>query len=344
MDNEIELKHQYKLRQKYTALWAFSESVLGGMLHAFKIPFTGLILGGFAVIFLSLISDVSKSKKDILKVTSIVIVIKFMISPNTPFTAYLAVFIQGFFAYLIFSFIKNRPLAIFILSFLSALWSASQKIIVTTLIFGMTFWYSLDELTLYLSRIIGLNLGENFSMSLVLITVYFLLHLSGAILFARLAIHLPDFLRRNESRLEVIRKNYIIHNDKNFKEENSLTKKKKWYRKPSRIILLFILLVVAFVTYLNPGLSKIKFIDVISMLARAIVLIYVWFKIVSPLLVKTFVRLVGNNSNWKFIDEYTSFFPEFKQIILFSWKSNPSQIKMVRIKKFLEDALLLLLK
>ncbi len=41
---------------KLILLWAFSESALGGMLHALRIPLTGLFVGGSAVIFISLIA------------------------------------------------------------------------------------------------------------------------------------------------------------------------------------------------------------------------------------------------------------------------------------------------
>ncbi len=98
----------------------------------------------------------------------------------------------------------------------------------------------------------------------------------------------------------------------NFEENNSQngnsinnSKKKKWYKKPSRIILLIFLILVAFITYLNPELSKIKFVDVISMLVRALILIYVWFKIVSPLLLKIFLKVLKRNSNLDYINNFT---------------------------------------
>lgn len=339
-------KNQFQLRQRYTALWAFSESIFGGILHAFKIPFTGLFLGSFAVVFLTLIADISKSKKDILKVTSVVLLIKFMLSPNTPFTAYLAVFIQGAFAFLAFSFIKNRTFSIFILSFLSGIWSASQKIVVTTLIFGMNFWYSIDELTIYLSKVVGLSINENFSMSLILISAYFLLHFFGAFIFARIAIRLPEFLKKNYAKVELMLKELENFEENNSQNGNSInnSKKKKWYKKPSRIILLIFLILVAFITYLNPELSKIKFVDVISMLVRALILIYVWFKIVSPLLLKIFLKVLKRNSNLDYINNFTGYFPEFKKIILYCWKINSSKPKLIRIKNFIEDTLLLLLR
>jgi hypothetical protein len=44
---------------RLTALWAFVEAGLGGILHAFKVPFTGLLVGGMAVMLITLIAHFS---------------------------------------------------------------------------------------------------------------------------------------------------------------------------------------------------------------------------------------------------------------------------------------------
>ncbi len=41
---------------KLTALWALNESGLGGFLHVFNTPFTGLIVGGISILLISLIA------------------------------------------------------------------------------------------------------------------------------------------------------------------------------------------------------------------------------------------------------------------------------------------------
>lgn len=337
---------QIRIRQKYTAIWAFSESVFGGILHAFKIPFTGLFLGGFAVILLSSISNYINRKSELIKVTLIVIAIKFMLSPNTPFTAYLAVLVQGLFAFLIFSFFKNRILAISLLSFLTALWSVFQKLFVTTIIFGMNFWYSIDAFTIYILNTLGVKVNKNFSMSVVLISIYFFIHLAGAFFFARLAIKLPSFLERNEQKFQQMNREYSeINNKLNFRNSNSQkSKKKKWYRKPSRILLVVFLIAIALVTYINPELSKIKLIDVISMIIRAIIIIYLWFNLISPAFVKFLMKFVNKNSNFSKVEEITLMFPEFKKVISFSWTINSNHPELKRMFNFIKDSILLLMK
>src|SRR6202008_2387238 len=77
--------------QRLTALWAFTESGLGGLLHALQIPFTGLVVGGMAVIIISFIAEISGNNyKQILKSALIVLIVKAMVSPYTPFPAYIA--------------------------------------------------------------------------------------------------------------------------------------------------------------------------------------------------------------------------------------------------------------
>ena len=88
---------------RITALWAFSESAFGGILHALAIPFRGLFISSAAVLFISLIALFSKSSKEILKATLIVILIKALVSPHSPLAAYFAVSLQGVLGYLLFS-------------------------------------------------------------------------------------------------------------------------------------------------------------------------------------------------------------------------------------------------
>ena len=59
------IKNENFSLQRLTALWAFSEAALGGLLHALHIPFSGVVLGGFAIMFISLIAYYSKNHSEI---------------------------------------------------------------------------------------------------------------------------------------------------------------------------------------------------------------------------------------------------------------------------------------
>ncbi|MFM7015127.1 MAG: hypothetical protein ACKOX3_02260 [Bacteroidota bacterium] len=149
---------------RLTALWALNESGLGGILHAAKFPFTGIFVGGFAVIIITLIAHYSNfSFKAILKATGVVLMIKAAVSPHSPFPAYLAVSFQGLFGAVIFSLTKNINYSSVIFGGIALLESAIQKILLTVLFFGMSFWKALDGFVLDTLRVF--NLSSDFSFS-----------------------------------------------------------------------------------------------------------------------------------------------------------------------------------
>ena len=115
---------------KITALWAFSESAFGGILHALTIPFRGIFINSAAVLFITLIALFSKNKNEILKSTFIVLLIKALVSPYTPLTAYFAVTIQGLIGYLLFLPKNIFKISTILLGILTLLFSVLQKIIV----------------------------------------------------------------------------------------------------------------------------------------------------------------------------------------------------------------------
>lgn len=155
---------------RLTALWAFSESGLGGMMHAFKIPFTGFFLGGFAIVIVTLIAHHSNKRfTDILQSTLLVILVKAAASPHSPLMAYLAVAFQGVCGAIIFALGKNLFSAA-LYGALALFESAIQKFITATLIFGKNIWEALDLFVQGIAK--DLHLNSDFSFSMWLIAVY----------------------------------------------------------------------------------------------------------------------------------------------------------------------------
>ena len=74
--------------KRLTTLWAFSEAALGGLLHGLKVPMRGIFVGGSASVLISLISFFSNRKGTVLKSTLLVIIVKGIVSPHSPLTAY----------------------------------------------------------------------------------------------------------------------------------------------------------------------------------------------------------------------------------------------------------------
>ena len=71
--------------ERLTALWALNESGLGGFLHVFNTPFTGLIVGGISILMISLIAYYAEDKwKAVLRALLIVLIVKMAVSPHSP--------------------------------------------------------------------------------------------------------------------------------------------------------------------------------------------------------------------------------------------------------------------
>ncbi len=111
------------------ALWALSEAALGGILHAFRIPLTGLLVNSAAVIFMVFIASSSSRRGAILKATFIVMIVKGIVSPHTPLTAYIAVGFQGLMGELLLRSKKHLLLSSLVLGVITLFQSGIQKIL-----------------------------------------------------------------------------------------------------------------------------------------------------------------------------------------------------------------------
>ncbi len=156
---------------RLTALWALSESGLGGLMHAIKIPFTGFFLGGFAIVIITMLAQLSdKPFKTILQATLLVVLIKAAASPHSPPMAYIAVGFQGLIGALLFRFVPFFKMAAVLFGSIALLESAVQKFLVATLIFGKSIWEALDGFVAAVLK--DLSLFYDFSFSFWLIAIY----------------------------------------------------------------------------------------------------------------------------------------------------------------------------
>jgi hypothetical protein len=130
-----------------TALWAFVEAGLGGFLHALHLPFTGIVLGGFSVLIISLMAQLfDKPFSKILQATLIVLAIKALANPATSPFAYIAVGFQGLLGAIIYANGKTQLWKHLIFAVGSMLESAAQKLLIMTLFLGNTFWEGINGL------------------------------------------------------------------------------------------------------------------------------------------------------------------------------------------------------
>jgi len=328
---------------KITALWAFSESALGGILHALTIPFRGLFINAAAVLFISLIALFSKSNKEILKSTFIVIIIKAIVSPHTPLTAYFAVSMQGIIGYLLFLPKNNFRLSALLLGIFTLFFSGIQKIIILTVLFGNTLWNSFNIFIQQISNeFLSLGIHSDVNYGYVLIFLYIALHVAAGIITGFYTGLLPkkvQFYSRQipEMVLEI--------SEESIPKKDKKGKKKNWIMRPTGIIILSVSLAVIILSYVSPSLKNNVALEIIIMLIRSILLTIIWYFLLAPFVKKLFQKyLLGKKIFYsQEIDLIINMFPQFRKIVAYCWKSSSTKTGLKRLHYFFSTSFYYLL-
>src|SRR5258706_10118764 len=125
--------------QRLTALWALNECGLGGFLHALESPFTGLFVGSLAMICIAFICSLADNKwQTMMTSLVIVLVIKALVSPHSPPSAYIAVVFQGVSGAIIYRYIPGLFFSSVFFVSMGLIESAIQHILTLTILYGNT--------------------------------------------------------------------------------------------------------------------------------------------------------------------------------------------------------------
>lgn len=331
--NTIENKSSIQM-ERLTALWALSEAALGGVLHAFQIPFTGLIINSSAVILISLIAFYSDGRNAIFKSTLVVLIVKASVSPHTPLNAYMAVTLQGLIASALFSTRKFFKISALILGITTLLLSAFQKIIVLTIVFGKNLWESID---LFANTVIGqfsfLNISAEFSLSIWLIIVYGALHLIAGFVSGYYAAILPVKITKRLSDLKVP----VSLKSMQSPEQISVKRKKKfWLRKPTGIFILTIAGTIFVLSYFTPVFESSQGRKALIMILRSVVIMIVWFKLLAPVMIRLYRRFLTKKKNFmtRDVDRTMHLLPAMRLIIFRCWHLSANYKGFKRFTEF----------
>lgn len=328
--------------ERITALWAFSEATFGGILHALSIPFRGAFINAASVLFISLIGLLSEKSKEILKATVIVILIKAIVSPHSPLTAYFAVSVQGLLGFILFYNKKFFKVSAFVLGVLTLILSGMQKIIVLTILFGNTLWKSFNAFVQSVIKEfseIGFSIELNYSF--IFIIVYITIHLVIGILTGIYAGRLPDKIKHYSESLPEIN---IKFSDEQLPKKNKKRKHKIWILRPSGIIIISVSILLLFISFYSEELKITKF-EIIIMIIRAISLTIIWYSLLAPIVKKIFQKILEKNKSKHTaeINEMINLFPQFRKIVSYCWKESQSFNGIKRVQFFLSRSFYYLL-
>ena len=315
--------------QRLTALWAFTESGLGGIMHALQIPFTGLLVGGMAVIMICLIAEFSEyGYRQILKSVIIVLIVKAMAAPFTPVTAYIAVSFQAVIGFVLFSLLRVNYISIVLLSVIAMLESAIQKLLVLTLFFGESLWKAMDKMIAFAS-------GQLYHMVLNgswwIVGIYVFIYLVGGFFIAWLAYGtIRNFDTTNP--LFILKESSVVNTDFNTGSK-AITKNS--YKK-IRLLLLIMVILSVILFFFSPD-KKQGWIEVVRTITWSLSALLVWFAVIGPLFTKGIQKLLKKKES-RYSDEVLrtlSFLPVLNKLTNLAWQHSKLHRGFKRCQFFL---------
>ncbi len=309
---EMQQEDRRLVLQRLTALWAFTESGLGGILHAFKIPFTGLVVGGMAVLLIVLIAHFAVGKyKQIIQSMLIVLLVKAIVSPHTPFPAYIAVSFQGLLGYSLFKLIKLNAISITVLAIAAMLESAIQKLLVLIFFFGQSAVDAADALVAFAAKQLGIVATNG---SAWIIGVYLSIYLIGGLVTAVIAFK----MWRRMAFIQALLPNLVIQNiNENLTASNKANqpKKRKW-----KVYLILLFLIAAVLWLIAPN-AQAGWIAVLKSISWTITTLVIWYAVISPLVTRFLLQylLKKEYRHQQEINQIMATLPVMQKIAAAAW-------------------------
>lgn len=333
MKQHPETEYNKQVYYRLIALWVICEAFAGGIMHAAKLPFSGLIVSSLAVTCIILIGYYIPTRSGIIKATVIVAIFKLMLSPHSPPTAYIAVFFQGLIGQLLISKHRYFNFAAIILAVLSLVESAIQRILVLVIVYGNDLWKAIN---LFIQKLTKEKDPTNYSF--IIAVSYILLHAVIGIFVGIYAARLakgssgwknmyPDLIiDKNELKSEI-----------GIKKQHSRNKIKKLFAFTWIVLLAFYIQ-----SYLDPTKAFIPSGIVINIILRSVLIMLSWFLILSPLLMMVLKRLLRSQQlqNKQEINEVMLLLPQTRYIFKRSFILSENKKGLARIKLFFKILLI----
>jgi len=316
--------------ERLTALWALNEAGLGGMLHAFRVPFVGLTVGGIAIILISLIAHSAKNKyAAVIKATLIVLIIKAAVSPHSPPGAYIAVAFQGFLGAALFSLIPNFRLAAMLFAVVALLETACQRLITMTLLFGKSIWEAIDAFAMQAFHALGVQLADDaLAASWWLVGLYLGIYLLGAVLIGWWAGRMPAAIEAVpvDGLDQQWQSAGLTPAPANRPGKKSL---KRWILLAA--LLIFVMSMMWYTPQGNGGIRA------VYIFIRTLLIIAVWYLLLAPLLMFLLRRFLNKKQSRysREVSNALAVIPSLRRLAVLAWKNSAPRRGPARLYAFL---------
>ena len=324
------MKKNKSIIDKLTALWALNESGLGGFLHVFNSPFTGLIVGGVSILLISLIAFYAKNKwQAILKALAIVLIIKMAVSPYSPFGAYVAVSFQALCGAFLFSNFSWKGFVLLVLGMVTFLESALQKLIVLTVVYGTGLWEAINIYGSWVQK--KLDFVSETSTTSFLVTLYLVVYGVCGLLAG---LFIKSIIKIISRKPEV-----DFYLDTMPKESESTKRKVPFKTKVIWVWLITVAVIVLGFSIFGGALFGWQ--KAIYIVFRSFLILMLWYLVIGPFLLKLVQKYLSKKES-KYQKEITNamdLFPYFRQIISFTWKQTQHLKGFNRFKFFIANSI-----
>lgn len=257
----------------------------------------------------------------------IVLLVKAVVSPHTPFPAYIAVSFQAFLAVALFRLFNINLFSIFCLSILAMLESAVQKLVILTLFFGHSFWKATDELVRFISNQFSMPINHG---SQWISVFYLLIYLIGGVLTAFMTYRLiKTFSIQNKLAPAAFESTAIASFPRN-----------KNNRKKTIFVLLFVSGVLSLVLFLFTPKEQNRFVT-LNAFTWTLTAILIWYIILAPLFAKV-IRHILNKQTDRYsrqVENVLSFLPVLNQLAAEAWRNSKTSPAVKRIPVFITTLL-----
>ena len=327
------MQRNSKIISRLTALWALSEAGLGGVLHALQSPFTGLFVGGFAIVLISLIAYFAEKKwETIFRSLLVVLIIKLAVSPHSPPTSYMAVGFQALMAGLIYSRLSLNKWSAMLLGVITLVESAIQKLIVLTLIYGNSIWEALDSFSEYVVSRMGL-LGNIFS-STTLISIYLWLYALLGVVIGYIIYDIVRYLDYNQGNIK-----YQIQAIE-FDNEVGIARRKRGRWRVWVIFAIFFALIATYYFFVKEGDEVWK--NWLYIFLRSAGILLFWYYALVPLFKFLFKRFLESKKHkvQAEVDETLTLLPYLRKVTKLAWQENKDERGLNKLRNFMGDTIL----
>ncbi len=317
--------------QRLTALSALNESGLGGLMHAFDSPFTGIVVGGIAIILISMICYLSDNKwQTIMTSLTIVLIIKAAVSPHSNITAYFAVSFQAILGAFLFSIFNSISVASILLGIISMAESAVQKVLVLFVLYGKTLWEAIDQLGDWISGKLGYLIPFSTSKALIITYVSFYA-LAGFIT----GIFISKMIQSINNNWDNPKYNLTI--DPSVLKDREVSSSKKPPIKMVALVFGLLLISMMVYGYITGGWMK-----GVYVFGRTVILLGIWYLLIAPILLKWIQKKLKRRKSElsEEIDHVFDLMPYMKWIASKAWNESKGRGFISRIYDFVLHSLL----